>query len=62
MVAGHYVHTGTPVVLSAEMAANQTELDELTKQVVATGLATWTGEGPKGVWGGNLISRRGKGA
>ncbi len=63
--AGNYLNarlSGRPLtalreIVSAEMEANQTELDELTKQVVATGLATWSGEGPKGVWGGSLIVR-----
>lgn len=31
--------------VTEEMAANRTELDALSAQVVATGLATWTGEG-----------------
>ena len=63
--AGNYLNSrlsGRPLtelrtIVSADMLANQTELDELTKQVVATGLATWTGDGPKGVWGGSLIVR-----
>jgi heat-inducible transcriptional repressor len=32
-------------LVSEEMAANRSELDELTAQVVEAGLATWTGEG-----------------
>jgi len=39
-------------VVQAEMAANRTALDELTQQVIAAGLATWSG----GV-GGTLILR-----
>lgn len=39
--------------VAAEMAANRTELDALTAQVVEAGLATWTGEGR----GGNLFVR-----
>jgi heat-inducible transcriptional repressor len=35
-------------VVGEEMAANRTELDELSAQIVATGLATWTGEGRSG--------------
>ena len=31
--------------MAEEMAANRTELDALTSQVVEAGLATWTGEG-----------------
>lgn len=42
------------VVVSEEMAANRTELDVLSAQVVASGLATWSGEGARG---GNLIVR-----
>jgi heat-inducible transcriptional repressor len=42
------------VVVSEELAANRTELDALSAQVVASGLATWTGEGARG---GNLIVR-----
>ena len=41
-------------IVSAEMAANRTELDALTEQVVSAGLATWTGEGRSG---GSLIVR-----
>ncbi len=63
--AGNYLNSrlsGRPLtelreIVSSEIAANRTELDELTTQVVATGLATWTGEGPKGMWGGSLIVR-----
>ena len=39
--------------VAGEMAANRTELDTLTAQVVEAGLATWTGEGR----GGSLIVR-----
>ena len=42
------------VVVSEELAANRTELDGLSAQVVAAGLATWTGEGGRG---GSLIVR-----
>ena len=63
--AGNYLNarlSGRPLtelrqIVSSEIAANQTELDALTEQVVATGLATWSGEGPKGLWGGSLIVR-----
>jgi heat-inducible transcriptional repressor len=41
-------------VVAEELAANRTELDALSAQVVASGLATWTGEGARG---GNLIVR-----
>jgi heat-inducible transcriptional repressor len=41
-------------VVAEELAANRTELDELSAAVVASGLATWTGEGGRG---GNLIVR-----
>ncbi len=41
-------------VVAEEMAANRTELDALSTQVVASGLATWTGEGARS---GNLIVR-----
>ena len=40
-------------IVSEELAANRTELDTLSTQVVAAGLATWTGEGR----GGSLIVR-----
>jgi heat-inducible transcriptional repressor len=40
-------------VVAEEMAANRTELDTLSAQVVEAGLATWTGEGR----GGSLIIR-----
>jgi heat-inducible transcriptional repressor len=40
-------------VVSDEIAANRTQLDTLTAQVVAAGLATWSGEGR----GGSLILR-----
>jgi heat-inducible transcriptional repressor len=42
------------VTVAEELAANRTELDALSAQVVASGLATWTGEGARG---GNLIVR-----
>ena len=42
------------VTVAEELAANRTELDALSAQVVASGLATWTGEGSRG---GNLIVR-----
>ena len=35
-------------IVSEEMAANRTELDELASAVVEAGLATWTGEGRSG--------------
>jgi heat-inducible transcriptional repressor len=35
-------------VVGEEMAANRTELDELSTKVVAAGLATWTGAGRSG--------------
>jgi heat-inducible transcriptional repressor len=41
------------LLVAEELAANRTELDELSSQVVAAGLATWTGEGR----GGSLIVR-----
>ena len=44
-------------IVAGEMVANQTELDALTAGVVEAGLATWTGAGPKGMWGGSLIVR-----
>lgn len=34
--------------VAEELTANRTELDELASQVVAAGLATWTGEGRSG--------------
>ena len=45
--------SGTPLgdlrrIVAEEIAANRTELDELSTQVVAAGLATWTGEGRSG--------------
>lgn len=40
-------------LVADEMAANRTELDELSAHIVAAGLATWTGEGR----GGSLIVR-----
>jgi heat-inducible transcriptional repressor len=39
--------------VTEEMAANRTELDQLSASIVETGLATWTGEGR----GGSLIVR-----
>jgi heat-inducible transcriptional repressor len=42
------------VLVSEELSANRTELDALSAQVVASGLATWTGEGARS---GNLIVR-----
>lgn len=36
------------ILVAEEMAANRTELDELSAHVVAAGLATWTGEGRSG--------------
>ena len=41
-------------MVAEELAANRSELDALSAQVVASGLATWTGEGARG---GNLIVR-----
>ena len=41
-------------LVTGELSANRTELDELSAAVVASGLATWTGEGARG---GNLIVR-----
>ncbi len=41
-------------VVAEEMSANRTQLDALSAQVVAAGLATWTGEGRTG---GSLIVR-----
>jgi len=59
--AGNYLNArlaGRPLaelrrVVAEELAANQTQLDALTSQVVAAGLATWTSEGR----GGSLIVR-----
>jgi heat-inducible transcriptional repressor len=42
------------VIVAEELAADRTELDALSAQIVASGLATWTGEGSRG---GNLIVR-----
>src|SRR5882757_9241345 len=42
------------VLVTEELAANRTQLDALSAQVVASGLATWSGEGSRG---GNLIVR-----
>ena len=45
-------------IVAGEMAANRTELDSLAADVVAAGLATWTGEGlGAGGRGGSLIVR-----
>lgn len=62
--AGNYLNarlSGRPLgelrhIVAAEIAANRTELDALAAQVVAAGLATWTGEGAGGR-GGSLIVR-----
>lgn len=35
-------------IVAEELAADRSELDTLTSQVVGAGLATWTGEGPRG--------------
>ncbi|HTN09522.1 MAG TPA: heat-inducible transcriptional repressor HrcA [Acetobacteraceae bacterium] len=59
--AGNYLNArlaGRPLaelrrIVAEELAANRTELDELSSQVVAAGLATWAGEGR----GGSLIVR-----
>jgi heat-inducible transcriptional repressor len=59
--AGNYLnarHSGLPLselrhIVAAEMAADRTQLDALSAQVVEAGLATWTGEGR----GGSLIVR-----
>ena len=59
--AGNYLNariTGRPLpelrrVVSDEMAADRSQLDALSAQVVETGLATWSGEGR----GGSLIVR-----
>ncbi len=59
--AGNYLNAriaGRPLadlrrIVADEMAANRTELDELSAQIVETGLATWTSEGR----GGSLIIR-----
>ncbi len=59
--AGNYLNAklvgrGLPelrLLVAEEMAANRTELDALSSQVVEAGLATWTGEGR----GGSLIVR-----
>ena len=59
--AGNYLNArlaGKPMaelrrVVAEEMAADRTQLDELSTQVVEAGLATWTGEGR----GGSLIVR-----
>jgi heat-inducible transcriptional repressor len=54
--AGNYLNarlSGRPLtelrrLVGEEMAANRTQLDALSTQVVAAGLATWTGEGRSG--------------
>ncbi|MBO0883032.1 MAG: heat-inducible transcriptional repressor HrcA [Mycobacterium sp.] len=54
--AGNYLNarlSGRPLselrrIVTDEMAANRTELDTLSSQVVAAGLATWTGDGRAG--------------
>ncbi len=59
--AGNYLNArlaGRPLaelrrIVADEMAANRTQLDALSSQVVEAGLATWTGEGR----GGSLIVR-----
>ncbi|HEY6434286.1 MAG TPA: heat-inducible transcriptional repressor HrcA [Acetobacteraceae bacterium] len=59
--AGNYLNAriaGRPLgdlrrIVSDEMAANRTELDELSARIVETGLATWSSEGR----GGSLIVR-----
>jgi heat-inducible transcriptional repressor len=59
--AGNYLNAriaGRPLeelrrIVSDEMAANRTELDELSTRIVETGLATWSSEGR----GGSLIVR-----
>ncbi len=59
--AGNYVNarlSGRPLtelrrIVAEEMAADRSQLDELSAKVVAAGLATWTGEGR----GGSLIVR-----
>jgi heat-inducible transcriptional repressor len=60
--AGNYLNnrlagralTELRTIVAEEMAANRTELDALSAQVVASGLATWSGEGGRA---GNLIVR-----
>ena len=44
-------------IVAEEMAANRTELDDLSAKVVAAGLATWSGPGAGPGRGGNLIVR-----
>ncbi len=59
--AGNYLNarlSGRPLaelrrIVAEDMAADRTQLDELSAKVVAAGLATWTGEGR----GGSLIVR-----
>ncbi|MBU6499905.1 MAG: heat-inducible transcriptional repressor HrcA [Rhodospirillales bacterium] len=59
--AGNYLNarlSGRPIeelrrIVAAEMAADRSQLDALSAQVVEAGLATWTGEGR----GGSLIVR-----
>ncbi len=43
-------------IVGTEMAADRSQLDELSAQVVEAGLATWAG-GPAGGFGGSLIVR-----
>ena len=60
--AGNYLNariSGRPLpelrrIVAEELSANRTELDSLSAQVVAAGLATWTGEGRSA---GSLIVR-----
>jgi heat-inducible transcriptional repressor len=59
--AGNYLNarlSGRPLpelrrIVAEEMAADRTQLDALSSQIVAAGLATWSGEGR----GGSLIVR-----
>jgi heat-inducible transcriptional repressor len=61
--AGNYLNarlSGRPLaelrrIVGEEMAANRSQLDELSAKVVETGLATWTGDGQGR--GGSLIVR-----
>ena len=54
--AGNYLNArlrGRPIselrrIVAEEMAEDRTQLDALSSAVVAAGLATWTGEGPRG--------------
>jgi heat-inducible transcriptional repressor len=60
--AGNYLNarlSGRPLpelrrIVAEDMAANRTELDSLSEQVVAAGLATWAGDSRRG---GSLIVR-----